>query len=302
MSAYTTLTKTSNDDYQYDVRYIGQSIGVVSVKFIKGTNETKISFKPSKPGIEDLVKRGMDQKLATLFEISNPSAEKLTYKTYNWDDPKVCTLRSILHQSVFNEKTTKSPEHMCENLLLREFSLSDSSQKALCQIQPVKLAGKYFQLTTPLMASKKAEVQLSNGHGGGIDILARVRHKDNKVRLSVIELKDDNHKKEPMTVVIQQAISYAIFLAKLLDSPCGDQWWKIFGFKDSNHPTDIDVVGIMPEGDVTELPKEPIIVGNFKLHLHALYFNKAKLISKRQDKMLSKDLFSGEYMDYIFTK
>ena len=45
-------------------------------------------------------------------------------------------------------------------------------------------------MPTPLSASKKDIKYVRIG--GGIDILARIKHKDNNVRLCVMELKDEN--------------------------------------------------------------------------------------------------------------
>jgi hypothetical protein len=61
---------------------------------------------------------------------------------------------------------------------------------------------------------------------GNIDILARRRCSDGKVRLSVWELK----KPKTFAKAIDQVYIYAIGLIKLLRSSSGQKWFKIFGF------------------------------------------------------------------------
>lgn len=86
-------------------------------------------------------------------------------------------VRSILRNLDIESISTDSAEHKCESLLLREFSKPRSKNKSLCEIQPVVFGGKYVQITTPIAASKQGEITYpKNGKGGGIDILARVRH------------------------------------------------------------------------------------------------------------------------------
>ena len=135
------------------------------------------------------------------------------------------------------QKSTKetkihSQEHRIENWMLAEFAKKTRKEgKLLCNIQPVRLGGKFFQLATPLSASNHGEKpKYSSQNGGGIDILARVNHTINRRdnRFAVIELKDENKLNEPQEVVMYQAISYATFLAKLLRSKSGKKWYSKF--------------------------------------------------------------------------
>ena len=207
-----------------------------------------------------------------------------------------------------NEKVNvKSPEHRLESFLLKEFSKKTRAEnKKLCNIQPVRLGDKFFQLTTPLKGSTH-NPQISiidNGkgnigaQGGGIDILAHIRHEgENYPRLAIIELKDQNIAKEPQVEVIEQALIYATFIAKLLClTSCGKEWFNIFGFrKDINtlDHIDLDVVSLMPLGYSTEGELSPIEIEglNVILHPYTLYFS--------TDAQGNPDQFSGTLLEAI---
>jgi len=197
-----------------------------------------------------------------------------------WDSCSMSTCRSILRSVNVSDAKTHSPEHKCESLLLREFSKSDSQNKSFKKIQPVKFGGKYVQLTTNLTASHKNEVSLQK-KGGGIDILARVESGANS-HLCVVELKDENHASESMEVVIQQALSYAVFLAQLLDDERAKNWWKVLGYKGIKEPKHvIDVVGLMPKGTEVNY-KQDLQVGSFTLRLRSWYFDKDALFNQEK--------------------
>lgn len=129
--------------------------------------------------------------------------------------------------------------------------------------------------------------------GGGIDILARVR-KGRNSHLCVFELKDENHDSEPMEIVLQQALKYAVFLACLLnnegegDNERVENWWKILGYKGEKKLNVIDVVGIMPKGTEVDC-KYCYHVGSFTLNLYTLYFDKEALYQGKPFE------FSGSY-------
>lgn len=270
LSAYTSISKLTGSSAIYDIRYIGQSIGTLTIK-----SDGSRVFKYSE-GYSDLRnKRGY----SNLPELK---------KEEKWESAKMSECRSILKSIELSKANTHSPEHKCENLLLREFSKKQSTKKSLLRIQPVRFAGKFVQLTTILKASKKGEVTYST-KGGGIDILARVGVGANS-HLCVLELKDENHASEPMAVVLQQALSYAVFLAQLLDNENCKEWWKVLGYKGNVEPIHrIDVVGLMPKGDES-VCDAVYKVGSFELHLHTLYFDKDALFNQE------KFEFSGSYV------
>ncbi len=120
--------------------------------------------------------------------------------------------------------------------------------------------------------------------GGGIDILARIKHSAFNSRIAIIELKDENIKNEPQKVAMYQALIYATFLAHLLRSKSGKYWWHIFknkncdshinNIEDVPNHVDLDVVTLMPEGytDEGDLHDLQIDGLNVSLHLYTLYY------------------------------
>lgn len=272
LSKYTSISKYKGKKIETDIRYLGQSVGSLIIK----SDGSRI-FKKNKNGYNDLAKR-------------YPNIPKLK-PIEDWGSRNMNRFRSFLSHIDVPSAETHSSEHKCENLLLREFHETKSYRKSLINIQPITFGGEYVQLTTNLKASEKGEVYFSR-KGGGIDILARVRHDDdNKVCIAVFELKDENKTNEPMSVVIQQALSYAVFIAKLLDSNAGSDWMKIFGYK-KQCPQIIDVVGIIPKGE-EEIIEGEYEVGSFKLRTHTLYFDKEALLSR------IKFEFSGSFLDVL---
>ena len=259
LSKYTSISKFRGKTVETDIRYLGQSIGSLII-----LPDGSRSFKKSPRGYNDLVKR-------------YPGIPKLQDEE-GWNGPSMKRLRSFLSHIDVAVAETHSPEHKCENLLLREFHQTDSKKKSLLHIQPITFGGEFVQLTTNVSASKKGVVSFSK-KGGGIDIMARSRHKDNKVYLGVFELKDQNKTDEPMSVVIQQALSYAVFIAKLLDSEGGSDWMKIFGFKKIPHI--IDVVGLIPKDEET-INDEEFQIGSFTLQTRTLYFDKDALFKRER--------------------
>lgn len=270
LSKYTSISKYRGNKVETDIRYLGQSIGSLIIK-----PDGSRSFKKSPRGYNDLVKRYPD-----IPELQDEEG---------WNGPSMKRLRSFLSHIDVAVAETHSPEHKCENLLLREFHQTDSKKKSLLHIQPITFGGEFVQLTTNVSASKKGVVSFSK-KGGGIDIMARSRHQDNKVYLGVFELKDQNRTDEPMSVVIQQALSYAVFIAKLLDSEGGSDWMKIFGFKKIPHI--IDVVGLIPKGEET-INDEEFQIGSFTLQTRTLYFDKDALFKRERFK------FSGSFKELL---
>lgn len=95
--------------------------------------------------------------------------------------------------------------------------------------------------------------------------------------------------------VIEQALIYATFIAKLLClTSCGKEWFNIFGFrKDINtlDHIDLDVVSLMPLGYSTEGELSPIEIEglNVILHPYTLYFS--------TDAQGNPDQFSGTLLE-----
>ena len=270
---YSSLGKVMSDKETsiFDLRFAGKSIGTVSVNT---DNTPKVTL-----SVTD--KQAQYAKEHFGFENSVELKE-------NWDNEKAQEFRSFFqNQESTKNIAIKSEEHRIENFLLQEFSKKTRKQaKKLCNIRPVRLGGQFFQLTTPLKASKHDPEYSVNSRGGasggGIDILARVKQKSSRFRLTIIELKDENNKNESQELVMQQALIYATFIAHLLRSKSGNDWWKIFreNFDECCVPNhlDLNVVSLMPqgeshEGDMTDIPLKEL---NTTLHLYTLYYSKDK--------------------------
>lgn len=297
LSGYTSISRIEKGNY-FDVRFLGQSIGEVMVD-----RKKQIWFQCS-DGYENV----RTQLNATKYKLDsfdyklNKKGEKIWTKE-RWDSPIVVKMRSVFHNLGISVSFTHSQEHRCENLLLREFAKQKSAEKSLCNIQPVKLAGKFIQIPTPLHASdKKKPNTYSAEKGGGIDILARVRHKNNVVCPCVFELKDEDKKNESIDIVIKQALSYATFLARLLQEV--PSWWRLIGYhhipkKDRRI---IDVVGLMPQGTNAPLPMEYYTIkgkskeDDIMLQIHTLYFDRDALYHDE------KFNFSGSYVNEILCR
>ena len=267
LTAYSTIGKVMSDSNTclYDLRFAGQSVGMISVK--NGRVKLTVSDKEAKYSQEK-------------FGFKDGKA----LKDVDWKTDKGAQSFRRFFYGLKNNKElkVKSQEHRLENLILQEFSKKLRAQeKLLCNIQPVRLGGLFFQLTTPLKASlHQPTISLTpnkNGAtGGGIDILARTRNESNEVRLTIIELKDENNPSEPQKDVMLQAMTYATFVAHLLRSKSGDKWWEIFGFNGStNQHIDLNVVSLMPSGDTQkgELTTIDLPELNVSLHPYTLYFD-----------------------------
>jgi hypothetical protein len=242
----------------YDLRFLGQSIAKIKIK----NGIVKIT-----------TNRIKDSSNLKYFGIDTPLRDE------NWDSYKGKKIRSEFKKC----KSIKghSNEHKIESGLLSEFHSKSKSQKSLSNIQPVLLANSFFQMATPIKASL-SEIIYSNDKGGGIDILSRVKHKNNSVRLCVMELKDEYSNSEPPQKVMNQAIAYATFIANLLRG--SNNWYEIFGFS-GNVPEVliIDVSNVLPypkKGEPEDFNKERVeILENTYIELYSLYFKeKSKFI------------------------
>lgn len=185
-----------------------------------------------------------------------------------------------------NLPKVKSPEHQVENRLLKEFAKRSSNGKALLYIQPLTLYDCFFQMPTPLQASKH-DPKYVGVSGGGIDIMARalIKSETSNWRLCIMEVKDENKPSESQSVAMLQAVTYATFIAKLLQSKSRQGWWDFFRGK-LDYPVsipmniDIEVVTIMPSGMTDQADRIDLSVESGKenvpdieLHCHSLYYD-----------------------------
>ena len=283
--------KSNSNTTTYDLRFAGQSVGLVEVN---KENEVLLS-------VSDSQAKYAKEKFGF--------SQSKELKSVAWTHEDAIRFRRFyMRNESTNGVAIKSPEHRIESELLKEFSKGTRKQdKHLCNIQPVKLGGKFFQLTTPLKGSTHIPTlsltpKKNGATGGGIDILARIKHSAFESRIAIIELKDKNIDNEPQEVAMYQALIYATFIAHLLRSKSGKLWWYIF----KNYPSDrdklkgiknlsdfaqiykllddvpeaihLDVVTLMPEGNSKEgeLIDLPIEELNVTLHLYTLYYKEDK--------------------------
>jgi len=204
-----TNTKNAKSNLKLELRYLGQTVAVLS----------------SKKGVLQLDTKGLEQKNAKCFGC------EISLSKVPWDGPEAAAFRRFFkgRDKTLSAKGNKgNEEHRLESLLLTEFA--KKSDKALPRIQPVKVAKLRFPMPTPLSASNHKQAKYSGQYGGGIDIFARTGQGGPATWLCVIELKDENVQKEPPTDAIKQALTYGVFIRALLRSAAGEAWWKLFGF------------------------------------------------------------------------
>jgi hypothetical protein len=251
LSVYTNVSKAKGT-LEYDLRFLGQSVATIKVEGKKVLISTR--------GKED----GNSSYFGYNIELDNKK----------WTSPEAKDFRKHFEKCI--DKKTKSSEHHVENELLTEFKKKKRSEKKLCNIQPVRLSGMFFQMPTPLAASGN-KIEYSKSNGGGIDILSRVKHGNNEINLCVMELKDENKVAEPPAKVMKQAVAYAIFIARLLRSKSRNEWYKLFGFS-GDVPADLtlDVTIVMPKNadQCENFGKKIRVCANTELKLYSLYFIK----------------------------
>jgi len=267
LSTYSSIKKNAAT---FDLRCLGQNVAKLTINKT-GDVQLLIDEKLSKTNKRNF---GYDQKINT-----------------SWNSKEAGEFRKHFEsKKIRNDEGKKNNEHRIENLLLNEFSKTSSKYKILTNIQPVVLFSQkmFFQMCTPLGASKFPKKYAKKG--GGIDILARFKKK-----LCVMEVKDEHKPNESPSDVIMQAISYATFIAHLLNSKSGGSWWNIFGYSSSKIPKKIiiNVVAVLPFPDYNsniDFAKQKIEIAgtNVTLELHYMYFEeKENVISNIETSLIA---------------
>ena len=231
---YSKVSNAEKKEWHYDLRYEGQNVAEIIVD--------------SNQKVYLTISNDTERKNKEYFNVDTPA------NTYDWNDPIAQKFRSAFKNSV-EKDLSRSPERRIESQIL---TAMDAGSKCIPNITPVKLFDAYFQMPTPLSASGLKEgkhcISISKP-SGGIDILARARHQGEKgSRLCIIELKDENKVSEFQPIVMEQALTYATFIAYLLRSSAGQKWWNILREKNDTDADlkevpvklKIDVVTLMP--------------------------------------------------------
>lgn len=270
------LVQKSTKSAYFDLRIFGQSVGGLTYNRRRGicltVNKTQHDNNKKYFNLEIPA-----NPLRRPYELDSDEAKRIlkTLVGYKGDCAKV-----------------KSPEHQYESLILHDLIQTDGKKKKITYCRPVMLGGGdgygFFQMRTVFAASKHEPIYKMRKDGaaigGGIDILARIQHKnENHWRLAVMELKDENTSSEPQATVMTQALIYATFIGYLLrDNNCGKKWWNIYrNQEDKEHDVfsklKIDVVTVMPTDNTHKLPvvecgEIPIPgLDNVTLCLYSLY-------------------------------
>jgi hypothetical protein len=150
----------------------------------------------------------------------------LTENSYPWNGKEAKMFRQFFKDFAANSRgkpNVRIEEHRIESKFIEEM-LKGGGKFGGCglKIQPITLGDCPLQFPVPFSANTGEPVD-KTGH---IDILARRKGKDNKVKLSVWELK----KPKAYGKAAAQAYIYALQLLYILRSERGNEWYELFGF------------------------------------------------------------------------
>ena len=231
LHAYLTIGNVKDKHVNFDLRYLGQSVGTI-----------KVGARKRKPRL-------------SVNETQANNSERFNYRlgiieNKSWSTSELAKA----FRAFYKNEAVGSPrqeEHMVESALFSELEKTKSVNKTLCGIQPVSYANSRIHMKTSLKASdaKKNVIEQSKT-GGETDILCRRNIKPGESRFVVIEVKDENKKNESFDDTMKQAISYAVFISELIHSNAGKDWMKIWGMENQIKGNYIiDCVVAMPKGD-----------------------------------------------------
>lgn len=231
---YLSIGRVKGSKKVFDIRYLGQSVGMIianndNVKLV--VNETQSINSEKYFGYDLGVIEGVD-----------------------WSSSKVAkNFRSFYKGDCVGLPRQK--EHMVESALFSETGKTSSKTKSLCNIQPVSYAGTRIHMKTAVKASEAGkEIAEVSSSGGEIDLLCRrsIKRGRGESRLVVIEIKDENKKKESFDTTMKQAISYGVFLRELIHSEAGGLWMDLWGMgNQKKEGFIIDCVVAMPRGETS---------------------------------------------------
>lgn len=275
---WTNDLKTYDETFYFRMRFKGQEIALVKTDINCDEVYLKI-LKKTKEEVSNFLSEVKKLEIEELFKEFKFNDNEEPYVLLPYDDELGKRFRSFFDNVSLVNKIRQA-EHTLENNLFSEL------EKINCY--PITLFGSLrYPMTTAFSSSKKNKrATLSKGTGGGIDILAWHK-KDNTFRLTVIEVKTAY---EESSKVLEQAISYAVFLSHLFKSETahGLKWFDFL--KSSNvdlknsckaEKLTMNVVVAMPcrkdnkENKSFELEELELDNGD-KLVLHYMYFSPAE--------------------------
>lgn len=239
LGIYSSISKI--DSAKYDIRYLGQNIATYTEKGFELKDNLFEYF--------DIVPEIKDADEETVLNILNGLQPK---------------------------KILRSPEHIFESCILKKMNMEEN-KVYFRNMQPITFSnGLFFQMPTFFSASNHKEDPRYKKNGGGIDIFARVKIKNEPVdkcnHLCIMELKDEyNRKNETPDLIIYQAIAYACCIHKLLRSSEGIKWYNFFRGNDNNKniPENLVLYACV----VTPIKKGEIIPDEYKIEDELVFEN-----------------------------
>lgn len=207
LRVYVSVGKAKSNTAVFSLRFFGQEVAELVVE---NNKDVKL-------------------RLSKILSENNPKYFKnftLKQGEYSWNGKEAKMFRKFFKDLAANPEEkikVRSDEHRVESKFIEEMLKGRGKfGRPDLEIQPVTLGGCPLQFPVPF-SSNKGKVEPGPGH---IDILARRKGKDNKVRLSVWELK----KPKAYGKAAAQAYIYALQLLYILRSERGNEWYKLFGF------------------------------------------------------------------------
>lgn len=173
------------------------------------------------------------------------------------------------------EWKTHSPEHLVESRILLEMLKrvrKDKFQGTFFGVQPVTICGFPLQVPLPVWASGGVPKEASQK--GSVDILARRNNK----KLSIWELKAPGKYQNQKT--LRQAYIYAVTIIKMLRSPEGERWYRVFGFASLPEKIRVEAVVVITADKNRCLQQEykkwkasmPLLIGKDTIELYVAHY------------------------------
>lgn len=263
---YLTIGNAKDGVKTFDIRYLGQSVGNLKIKKNK-----------DKQWIVSLI---VDEtKTKNNFDCFDYPLGEIKDAVWNEKNGKAKEFRKFFKGDVNDSKLPRQKEHMVESALYSEMEKTNSDNKTLCGIQPVKFANTRIHMKTSLAASKSLkDIVEQTKTGGEIDLLCRRKCDATNARLVAIEIKDQNETTESFDMAIKQAVAYSVFLVKLLrksGTKTRENWLKIFGMQNQyKDKIVIEAAVAMPEGktapsyggEIIKLASDEIVLHYIKIN------------------------------------
>lgn len=219
LKVYVSVGKAKSNTSIFSVRFFGQEVAEL---IVQDRDEVKLRLK-----------RSHIAQNKNYFEIPTEQGD------YPWNSKSAKEFRKYFKKLAANTNgmpEVNSDEHRIESKFIEEMLCVDRSKFGGygLRIQPITIGDCPLQFPVPFSANT-GKPKYGRGY---IDILARRKGKDNKVRLSIWELKKPGEYK----AAASQAYIYAVTMLKILRYD--KRWYKLFGFN-SIVPKSIEIEAIV---------------------------------------------------------